>query len=78
MQSANELAREVAKSVSDAIHTPIVLDIYGSAVDMIRARDRETVERCREMVRTTPIYIPGDGKREPLNEGFDAILRDLG
>jgi len=48
------------------------------AIANIRARDREIVERCREMVRVTPIYIPGDGKREPLNEGFDAILRDLG
>ena len=41
---AEELARAVAKSVSDAIHTPIVLDIYGSAVDIIDAELRKARE----------------------------------
>jgi hypothetical protein len=43
----------------------------------IRASYKAIVEACREMVKVTPIYIPGDGKREPLSEGFDAILREI-
>jgi hypothetical protein len=38
-----EIAEAVARSVSDAIHTPIVLDIFGSAADMV-ADYREEIE----------------------------------
>lgn len=70
IQSAEEFARLVYPE-EDQVHDREYL------VRDIRLRDKETVEACREMVRVTPIYIPGDGKREPLTEGFDAILRDL-
>jgi hypothetical protein len=76
IQSAKELAHGVAKSVSDAIHTPIVLDIYGEAVDLIRARDREIIEACVEMI-TDNIGMDG---RIGLTEStvlLNAVLREI-
>ena len=69
---AEELARAVAKSVSDAIHTPIVLDIYGSAVDLIDAELRKERERCAE--RMTAAY-DGHGTIRNLNAMKAAVLK---
>ena len=76
---AEELARAVAKSVSDAIHTPIVLDIYGSAVDMIDAELRKERERCAEnAVKCIEMALYGTSAAWPctVNELRAAILSE--
>jgi hypothetical protein len=45
-----ELAHAITKSVYDAAHTPIVLNIYGGAVDMLVAHDaRIRAESAQEI-----------------------------
>lgn len=79
MQSASDFGCTISLIFEDAFTNPANARTDGiKALAIIRARDREIIEKCREMVRVTPIYIPGDGEREPLQEGFNSILRDLG
>lgn len=41
MQTPRDFLGSLFESVKTSMHTPIVLDIYGDAVDMIAARDAE-------------------------------------
>jgi hypothetical protein len=76
IQKAEEFAHDVAKSVSDAIHTPIVLDILGSAADLVRARDKAIIERCKEAIHAED-WRGACGKGPAIDEALDSILRDL-
>jgi len=91
MQNAEELLEAIDKVAKDydsyEYGLPIRIDIsekeygqvYRELLALIRARDREIVEACKDALNATPAWTSKEQTfRDIALEALDKVLRDLG
>lgn len=77
MQSAEEHFKELNKIADpywDEGNSPFEDELIG----LIRARDQEIIEACKEAVRNEPSYVALKPYRDRLICALDSVLSDLG
>ncbi len=75
-QEAFDFLKELSDSIDESRHTPIVLDVYGEAVDMITAHDaRIRAEALKEAATKARNAILDFGKGDTVSSRYSPMIR---